>query len=99
MPCEIQFRNMGYYRSEKYSSLFTLHSLLLFLRSMLLIIDNYDSFTYNLLQYFGELGADPIVRHHDQISLEEIAVLKPERLCISEEARQVFEKQLLKFLF
>ena len=50
---------------------------------MLLIIDNYDSFTYNLLQYFGELGADPMVRHHDQITLEEIKESNPERLCIS----------------
>ena len=50
---------------------------------MLLIIDNYDSFTYNLVQYFGELGADPVVYHHDKISLEEIRNLAPKQLCIS----------------
>jgi anthranilate synthase/aminodeoxychorismate synthase-like glutamine amidotransferase len=50
---------------------------------MLLVIDNYDSFTYNLVQYFGELGADPLVRRNDQISVEEIVELAPERICIS----------------
>jgi anthranilate synthase component II len=50
---------------------------------MLLVIDNYDSFTYNLVQYFGELGADPMVRRNDQISVEEIVELAPERICIS----------------
>ncbi len=50
---------------------------------MLLIIDNYDSFTYNLVQYFGELGADLRVVRNDQITLEEIEKLAPERLCIS----------------
>lgn len=50
---------------------------------MLLLIDNYDSFTYNLVHYFGELGADPVVYHHDKISLEEIAALTPKWLCIS----------------
>ena len=51
--------------------------------SVLLVIDNYDSFTYNLVQYFGELGAEPLVRRNDEITLEEIAALKPERLVIS----------------
>jgi len=50
---------------------------------VLLVIDNYDSFTYNLVQYFGELGAEPLVRRNDEITLEEIAALKPERLVIS----------------
>ena len=50
---------------------------------MLLVIDNYDSFTYNLVQYFGELGADPLVRRNDEITPDEIAALKPERICIS----------------
>ena len=50
---------------------------------MLLVIDNYDSFTYNLVQYFGELGADPLVKRNDEITLDEIAALKPERICIS----------------
>ncbi len=50
---------------------------------MLLIIDNYDSFTYNLVQYFGELGADPVVHRNDQITPQEIEQLKPERIVIS----------------
>lgn len=50
---------------------------------MLLVIDNYDSFTYNLVQYFGELGADVLVRRNDEITVEEIAALKPERICVS----------------
>ena len=50
---------------------------------MLLVLDNYDSFTYNLVQYFGELGADILVKRNDEITLEEIAALKPERICIS----------------
>ena len=50
---------------------------------MLLVIDNYDSFTYNLVQYFGELGADPLVKRNDEITPDEIAVLKPERIVIS----------------
>ena len=50
---------------------------------MLLVIDNYDSFTYNLVQYFGELGAAPLVKRNDEITLEEIARLNPERICIS----------------
>ncbi|MEK0450715.1 MAG: hypothetical protein RL088_2983 [Verrucomicrobiota bacterium] len=50
---------------------------------MLLVIDNYDSFTYNLVQYFGELGAELLVKRNDDITLEEIAALKPERICIS----------------
>jgi len=50
---------------------------------MLLMIDNYDSFTYNLVQYLGELGADVAVYRNDQISLGEIQSLKPERIMIS----------------
>ncbi len=50
---------------------------------MLLMIDNYDSFTYNLVQYFGELGEDVRVARNDEITLEEIASLRPERICIS----------------
>lgn len=50
---------------------------------MLLMIDNYDSFTYNLVQYFGELGADVHVYRNDQITVEEIARLSPERIVIS----------------
>jgi anthranilate synthase/aminodeoxychorismate synthase-like glutamine amidotransferase len=50
---------------------------------MLLVLDNYDSFTYNLVQYFGELGADLIVKRNDEITVEEIVALKPEKICIS----------------
>jgi anthranilate synthase component 2 len=50
---------------------------------MLLMIDNYDSFTYNLVQYFGELGADVQVHRNDQITTDEIAALKPDHLVIS----------------
>lgn len=50
---------------------------------MILVIDNYDSFTYNLVQYFGELGADLVIRRNDQVTLEEVANLRPDRICIS----------------
>jgi anthranilate synthase component 2 len=50
---------------------------------MLLMIDNYDSFTYNLVQYFGELGEDVRVARNDEITLDEIAALAPGRICIS----------------
>ncbi|MCB1209304.1 MAG: aminodeoxychorismate/anthranilate synthase component II [Verrucomicrobiales bacterium] len=50
---------------------------------MLLIIDNYDSFTYNLVQYFGEMGAIMEVRRNDQITLDEIRALAPDHICIS----------------
>ena len=50
---------------------------------MILLIDNYDSFTYNLAQYFGELGAPPVVRRNDEISLGEIEAMRPERIVIS----------------
>lgn len=50
---------------------------------MLLVIDNYDSFTYNLVQYFGELGADMKVVRNDAIELDEIRQMAPEKICIS----------------
>jgi anthranilate synthase/aminodeoxychorismate synthase-like glutamine amidotransferase len=50
---------------------------------MLLVIDNYDSFTYNLVQYFGELGAELLVKRNDEITLEAIETLHPERIVIS----------------
>ena len=50
---------------------------------MLVLIDNYDSFTYNLVQYFGELGCTPTVFRNDKITVEEIEGLSPERLVIS----------------
>jgi para-aminobenzoate synthetase component 2 len=49
----------------------------------LLVIDNYDSFTYNLVQYFGELNVNPVVKRNDEISVEEIRKLGPDRICIS----------------
>jgi anthranilate synthase component 2 len=50
---------------------------------MLLMIDNYDSFTYNLVQYFGELGEEVCVFRNDEITLDEIVAMKPDRICIS----------------
>jgi len=50
---------------------------------MVLMIDNYDSFTFNLVQYLGELGADVEVHRNDQISIEEIEAMKPERIMVS----------------
>src|SRR5204863_9661504 len=50
---------------------------------MLLLIDNYDSFAYNLAQYFGELGCDVLVKRNDEISIDEIAALAPKHICIS----------------
>jgi anthranilate synthase/aminodeoxychorismate synthase-like glutamine amidotransferase len=50
---------------------------------MLFVLDNYDSFTYNLVQYFGELGAELLVRRNDEITLSEVAALRPERIVIS----------------
>jgi len=50
---------------------------------MLLIIDNYDSFTYNLVQYLGELGANPVVYRNDEISTAQIRRLKPKQIVIS----------------
>ena len=50
---------------------------------MILMIDNYDSFTYNIVQYMGELGADMRVERNDQISIEEIEALNPKKIVIS----------------
>ena len=50
---------------------------------MLLVLDNYDSFTYNLVQYFGELGAGIEVRRNDEVSVGEVAAMQPERIVIS----------------
>ena len=50
---------------------------------MLLVIDNYDSFTYNLVQYFGELGADPEVKRNDAITTDEVEKMKPQKIVIS----------------
>jgi anthranilate synthase component 2 len=50
---------------------------------VILLIDNYDSFTFNLAQYLGELGAPPVVKRNDQVSLGEIAAMQPTRIVIS----------------
>lgn len=50
---------------------------------MLLVIDNYDSFTWNLVQLIGQLGVEPVVRRNDEIAVDEIAQLAPERIVIS----------------
>jgi anthranilate synthase component II len=50
---------------------------------VILVIDNYDSFTYNLVQYLGELGAEPVVRRNDEISVDEIAGLAPSAIVLS----------------
>jgi para-aminobenzoate synthetase component 2 len=50
---------------------------------MILVVDNYDSFTYNLVQCFGELGAELVVRRNDQTTIHEVEQMRPERLCIS----------------
>ena len=50
---------------------------------MVFVLDNYDSFTYNLVQYLGELGAQVEVRRNDQVTVDEVEALKPERILIS----------------
>jgi len=50
---------------------------------MILVLDNYDSFTYNLVQYLGELGEDPVVRRNDEITVDEIESLRPKAVVIS----------------
>ena len=49
----------------------------------ILVVDNYDSFVYNLVQYLGELGADPVVHRHDELSIDEIVGLGPDGVLIS----------------
>jgi anthranilate synthase/aminodeoxychorismate synthase-like glutamine amidotransferase len=50
---------------------------------MIFVLDNYDSFTYNLVQYLGELGAEVEVRRNDQVTVSDVALLHPERIVIS----------------
>lgn len=50
---------------------------------MVFVLDNYDSFTYNLVQYMGEMGAEMTIRRNDEISVEEVAALGPERILLS----------------
>ncbi|NYT65620.1 aminodeoxychorismate/anthranilate synthase component II [Alcaligenaceae bacterium] len=49
----------------------------------ILMLDNYDSFTYNLVQYFGELGADVHVHRNDQITIADVVAMNPSRICVS----------------
>ncbi len=48
-----------------------------------MVIDNYDSFVYNLVQYLGELGADPVVHRHDEIGVDDVVALQPDGVVIS----------------
>ncbi|HTE47305.1 MAG TPA: aminodeoxychorismate/anthranilate synthase component II [Gemmatimonadaceae bacterium] len=50
---------------------------------MILVIDNYDSFTYNLVQYLGELGTDPVVRRNDAVTVDEIGAMAPSAIVLS----------------
>ena len=50
---------------------------------MILMIDNFDSFTYNLVQYLGEMGQELVVKRNDEITLDEIAAMKPDQIIIS----------------
>src|SRR5216684_4200560 len=50
---------------------------------MVFVLDNYDSFTYNLVQYLGELGADVVVRRNDQVTVGEVEALRPDRIVVS----------------
>jgi anthranilate synthase component II len=50
---------------------------------LILVIDNYDSFTWNLVQFLGELGAEPVVRRNDEVSVSEVRRLRPERVVVS----------------
>jgi anthranilate synthase/aminodeoxychorismate synthase-like glutamine amidotransferase len=64
--------------------------------AMLLLIDNYDSFTYNLVQYFGELGCDVVVKRNDEILIDEIVDVAPRHLCISPGPRTPSEAGISK---
>ena len=50
---------------------------------MVFVLDNYDSFTYNLVQYMGELGAEMTIRRNDELSVDEVEALAPERILLS----------------
>ena len=50
---------------------------------MVFVLDNYDSFTYNLVQYMGELGAEMVIRRNDELTVEQIEELRPERIVLS----------------
>jgi len=52
-------------------------------KDMVFVLDNYDSFTYNLVQYMGELGAEMVIRRNDELTVDEVEALAPERLVLS----------------
>ena len=54
---------------------------------MVLVIDNYDSFTYNLVQYLGDLGADPVVRRNDAVTVEEVGAMRPRGVTLADDER------------
>ncbi len=62
---------------------FNIAAILLNIKAMIVLIDNYDSFTYNLVQYFGDLGAETRVLRNDQVSVDEICEMKPKGIVIS----------------
>ena len=74
-------KGQGYYKPRLLLYPFKLEVVLE--RPMILVIDNYDSFTYNLVQYLGELGETVEVRRNDQITLDEISAFAPDRILIS----------------
>ena len=53
------------------------------LKGMVFVLDNYDSFTYNLVQYMGEMGAEMVIRRNDELTVDEVAALMPERILLS----------------
>ena len=76
----------GKSKKEKVKSLVHIFAFVLLpfdLITMILLIDNYDSFTYNLVQYFGELGVRVEVRRNDQVTVEEVVALRPDKIVIS----------------
>lgn len=58
---------------------------------MILVIDNYDSFTFNLVQYLGELGETPLIHRNDKITLDEIATMQPDHILVSPGPRTPYE--------
>lgn len=69
------------------SFVFRLSSLLHKEKRMILLLDNYDSFTYNLYQYLCELGADVVVKRNDEVSVQDVAAMGPEKIVISSTLR------------
>ena len=63
-----------------------------------LVIDNYDSFVYNLVQYIGEQGAEPVVFRNNKVTLEQLEALKPDRIVISPRPRYPEDERTLAFV-